>query len=231
MNVAPNHDPLLRGFYTVTEAARLLRIENKRRIYRWIETGKTEAVIARDYVPVAGTQELSFWDLIEVRFIEHFRSQGLSLQFLRKVAVKAREQLGTSHPFALSKTKFLTDRRRIFLQTAKEEAEEQKRTQDVLSGQYEMYEAIEELLAKGIAFHPVTELADEWQPLENDCPNVIINPRYAFGQPVVRESKVPTAAIFRTFKAEGNRDRVAKAYGVKRKSVDEAIDFELRLAT
>ncbi len=232
MNVAtPANDPLLRGFYTASEAARLLRIENKQRIYRWLNGEKSaDAVIVRDYSPMSGTQELSFWDIIEVRFVEHFRSQGLSLQFLRKVAAKARVELETQHPFALSNMRFLTDRRRIFLQTAEEERA-QRKTYDVLSGQYEMYDAIEALLAKGIAFHPVTLLADEWMPLESECPNVIVNPRYAFGQPVVRNEKVPTAAIFRSWKAEGNRDRVAKWFGVGRPAVDEAIEFELRLSS
>ncbi|HEV2100295.1 MAG TPA: hypothetical protein VGR45_15420 [Stellaceae bacterium] len=61
-------DPLLQGFYTGPEAARLLRIRNPQRIYRWL--GRENPVIARDFEPVDGSQELSFWDLFEVRFVE-----------------------------------------------------------------------------------------------------------------------------------------------------------------
>jgi hypothetical protein len=101
MRVAPSRpDPLLGGFYTVSEAARLLRIGNKQRIYRWIS--RDNAVLARDYEPVGGSQELSFWDLFEVRFVETFRAQGLSLQYLRKVATKARAEFRVTHPFAAS---------------------------------------------------------------------------------------------------------------------------------
>lgn len=227
MNVAAHTgDPLLGGFYTVSEAARLLRIENKQRIYRWLRSND-EAVIDRDYAPIGRSQELSFWDLFEVRFVEHFRAQGLSLQFLRKVAAKARAELKTKHPFALSKATFLTDRKRIFQQTA-EELDERK-THDLLSGQYEMYETIETLLAKNVSFNPKTSLAEEWPPLA-ECPNVIINPRYAYGQPVIGDAKIPTAALFRLWRAEGNSDRVAHWYGLSRAFVDEAIEFELRLA-
>lgn len=60
MRVARPTDPLLQGFYTVPEAARLLRIGNPRRIYRWI--GRDNPVLARDYEPLGGSQELSFWD-------------------------------------------------------------------------------------------------------------------------------------------------------------------------
>ncbi|OHC75799.1 MAG: hypothetical protein A3G18_12615 [Rhodospirillales bacterium RIFCSPLOWO2_12_FULL_58_28] len=174
------------------------------------------------------SQELSFWDLIEVRFVEHFRSQGLSLQFLRKVAEKARIEFKSSHPFALSKARFLTDRKRIFQQTAEEEGE--GKTHDILSGQYEMYEAIEEILAKGVAFDTATELAREWRPLQSECPNVVIDPRFAYGHPVVGAKHIPTSALFRQWRSDnGNRERVANWYGVNRGDVDEAIEFELRL--
>jgi hypothetical protein len=160
----PHPDPLLGGFYTVREAARLLRIENKQRIYRWLTSD--DAVLARDYEPVTGSQELSFWDLFEVRFVETFRAQGLSLQFIRKVATKARAEFKTQHPFALSGSKYLTDRKRIFRLVAEETGE---KTHDVLSGQYEMYETIERLLEKGVEFNPKTLLAQEWPPYA-ECP-------------------------------------------------------------
>ena len=59
-------DPLLQGFYTVPEAARLLRIGNTQRIYRWL--GRENPVIARDFEPLEGSQELSFWDLFRGPF-------------------------------------------------------------------------------------------------------------------------------------------------------------------
>jgi uncharacterized protein (DUF433 family) len=225
MKATESHtDPLLGGFYTVREAARLLRIENKQRIYRWLTSD--DAVLARDYEPVAGSQELSFWDLFEVRFVETFRSQGLSLQFIRKVATKARADFKTQHPFALSGSKYLTDRKRIFRLVAEETGE---KTHDVLSGQYEMYETIERVLAKGVEFNPKTLLVEEWPPYA-ECPRVIINPRYAYGHPVIGDKKIPTAALYHLWKAEGNQKRVATWYGVTPNDVDEAIEFEVRLS-
>lgn len=223
-------DPLLAGFYTVSDAARLLQIDSRQRIYGWLRPAANDragAVIERDYSQLGNAQELSFWDLIEVRFVEHFRSQGLSLQYLRKVAVCARKELKTQHPFALSNAQYLTDRRRIFEQVAEGEA---RRVREMLSGQYEMYEAIEGVLAKGLSFNPETALAEEWHPLKNDCPNVVVNPRYAFGQPVIGGLCVPTAALFRQWRAEGDRDRVAAWWGVEKSDVDEAIEFEIRMA-
>lgn len=219
------NDPLLGGFYTVAEAARLLRIGDKKRIYRWLAEGE-DAVVKRDYAPLAKSQELSFWDLFEVRFVETFRAQGLSLQFLRKVAAKARAEFKTQHPFALSGSRYLTDRKRIFRKTAEETGET---THDVLSGQYEMYEAIERVLAKGVEFNPKTLLAEEWPPY-SECPHVIINPRYAYGHPVIGEKRIPTAALYRLWRAEKDTGRVAKWYDVTKDEVEEAIEFEVRLA-
>jgi len=61
-------DPLLKGFYTVSDAARLLGIENKQRIYAWVQgRANSAAMIHRDFEPADSIQELSFWDLMEVR--------------------------------------------------------------------------------------------------------------------------------------------------------------------
>ena len=222
-------DAFASGFYTVSEAARLLQIENSRRIYGWLAGYRgslAEAVIVRDYAPIGGSQELSFWDLMEVRFINHFRKQGVPLQTLRKTATKARVEFGKKHPFALSNVTFLTDRKRVFQQVVEETGD--KKTLDILGDQYEMYDIIEKILAEGVSFDPATGLADAWQPLPNECPNVIVSPRYAYGHPVV--SKIPTSALFRLWKAEGgNLQRVARAFGVSPEAVSEAVSFEGRL--
>ena len=94
-----------------------------------------------------------------------------------------------------------------------------------------MYATIERILAKGMAFDPQTYLADEWRPLENDCPHVVVNPKYDYGRPVIGSLHVPTAAIFRQWKAEkGDRARVADWWGVEPSEVEEAIEFEVRMA-
>lgn len=233
MSVVRLHsDPLMGGFYTAKDAARLLRIQNRRRIVSWLQgrsDGSFQPFVERDYKPIGKAQELSFWDLIEVRFIDYFRSQGLSLQYLRKVAAKAREELNHKHPFALDNVKFLTNRKKVFVRVASEDGE--PRTREVLGDQFEMYDVIEGMLAKGVQFDPRTSIATTLQPLSDSCPNVIMHPRFAYGHPVVSDRHVPTAAIFRMFKAErGNERRVASAFGVDQEFVREAVRFEVELA-
>lgn len=224
-------DPLGGGFYSPAQAARLLQIDSPRRVRGWLSGYKNSSsgpVLDRDYEAIDGTLALSFWDLMEVRFLEHFRKQNVPLQTLRKVAVNARKEMNAKHPFALSNVRFLTDRKRVFLHSAEEEGD--KKTLNLVTNQFEMYEAIEYVLAKGVSFNPKTGLAESWHPLP-ECPTVIVHPRMSFGRPVMQESGVPVAAIVRAWQAEsGNRDRVAHWFGIDRSQVDDAIDFQVRLA-
>ncbi len=225
------NDPLSGGFYTAAQAARLLQIENPRRIHGWLAGYRNSgagAVLNGDYEPIGRAQALSFWDLMEIRFLEHFRKQNVPLQTLRKVAINARKDMGVKHPFALSNLRYLTDRKAVFSHTAEEEGD--KKTLNLVTNQFEMYEAIETALAKGVAFDPISGLAASWKPLE-ECPNIIILPEKSFGRPVMAKSGVPVSAIIRTWQAEeGNRDRVARWFEIDRSQVDDAIDFQVRLA-
>jgi uncharacterized protein (DUF433 family) len=222
-------DPLAGGFYTMRDAERLLSIGSTRRVRRWVAgDAACAAVIDKDYEAIDGSQALSFLDLVEVRFLEHFRRQGVPLQTLRRAAARAREELGEKHPFALSHIRFLTDRRRIFAEAARDSAD--AATWDLATNQYEMYAVLEASLAKGVAFDPASDLAESFHPL-TEFANVIADPRFAFGRPVIGEKHVPTAALVRLWKAEGQRsERVADAFGLEPSEVEEAVRFEAALA-
>jgi uncharacterized protein (DUF433 family) len=207
-------------------------MESSRQLIRWLaghDGGHSTPVLVRDYQPVAGRHELSFWDLMEVRFIDHFRKQNVPLQTLRRFAEKMRADSKRPHPLALSKVKFLTDRKKVFAQIVEED--DDRKTIDVLGDQYEMYEMIEDVLAKSLSFDVETHLATQWRPLAGDCPNVVIDPRFAYGHPVISNRQIPTAALFRAWKAEhGDLTKVAEWFGLQRDEVIEAVHFEIRLA-
>jgi len=225
-------DPAAGGFYTIVEAARLLGMPNAGRVRDWVGGGRKRSsgpVLMRQYEPVGGVQEVGFWDLIEVRFIDHFRRQGVSLQSLRKAAQAAREQWKVKHPFAMSKTKFMTDRKTVFEATARDE--DDTILLDLVTRQYAMYVMIEEVLAKGVTFDPGSGLAVEFRPRAADFPDVAISPTVAFGQPCVRPMNVPTSAIFKSWRAEdGDFAAVADWYGIDSNLAKQAIEFELSLS-
>jgi uncharacterized protein (DUF433 family) len=68
-----------------------------------------------------------------------------------------------------------------------------------------------------------------WWPMERRG-RVVIDPARSLGQPIVNDEGVPTAVLYRAFKAEGAIDPVARWYEVKPRSVEAAIEFEKQLA-
>lgn len=223
------HDPLLAGFFTLHDAARLLNITSTARIRGWLtgwNNSKAGPIIDRDF----DGRVVSFLDLMEIRFVDHFRRQKVSMPTIRRAAAQLRQEWGTKHPLARSNSdKYLTDRRRIFAQAAEHEGDE--RTWDLATNQYEMWAAIESIVAKNVVFDPKTAIARIWHPLGQEYPNVIVDPRFAFGQPVIGERPTPTSALFKQWKAEaGNVERVAKWFRVAPVDVHEAVEFELSLA-
>ncbi len=219
-------DSLTGGFYTLSEAARLLGVDSTQRVVRWI-SGK-EPIILRQYQKIGREHELGFLDLLEIRFVEHFRRQKISLQSLRIASKNARRELKMAHPFATSNVKFQTDRKAVFLEAAKETGD--RFFLNLMTNQVEIYEAIEQILAKDLEFN--TEgIAKLWRPARNDAPNVVVSPYFAFGQPVISKKRVPTAALFRLWKAEGgDKNAVSEWFGIEPGFVQEAIEFEVRLA-
>lgn len=224
-------DPVAGGFYTVREAARLLDMSNSGVIAGWLKgrTGRGAGpVIHRQYEPIGKSQELGFWDLIEVRFIEHFRKQDYSLQSLRKAAEVARQELNCEHPFALYGIKFVGERKNIFLKVAKDVGD--TKLLNLVTKQFAIYDVLEDVLARGVTFDPTSGLAMRWKPREKEFPRVVIDPTIAYGHPVLEGPRVPTDAIFSTWKAEdGNYAAVADWFEIDETLAREAVEFELAL--
>jgi len=216
------------GFYTVAEAARLLGMESRRSINRWLAPTRTGGapVIIRDYPKAGREHEVSFFDLIEIKFVEHFRRVKISLQSLRIAAANAREELGVSHPFATGSVKFQTDRKQIFLDTAKKTGDRQ--LLNLMTKQVEMYEIIEGLFARDLEFS-VDGFAALWRPEPEIAPNVLVSPVYAFGRPVISDRRIPTVTLFESWVANDQRSQeVADWFDIDGGQVDEAVRFELR---
>ena len=222
-------DPLLAGFYSIRDATRLLGVSHAAKLRGWINgypNSNSGPILKRDF---ENSPTVSFLDLMELRFIEYFRGQGVSMQTLRKAAEMARRDWNVEHPFALSDIKYLTDRRQVIARASKEVGDQP--TWELATGQYVIWETIEASIAKGVAFDPATHLAARWKPRPGDHPDIILDPSQAFGSPVVESAGIPTSALFRQWKAEdGNFRRVARWFGIDRDQVEAAVRFELDLA-
>jgi uncharacterized protein (DUF433 family) len=217
-------DPLLAGFFSTAEAARLVGV-TPALVRGWLNgypNSQSGPVVDRDF---EGTRAVSFLDLMELRFIAVFRTQKVPMPTIRLAAERARNDWRVGHPLALSSEKYVTDRRKVFARAA--EDNDDATTWDMTTGQHEMWDTIERTIEKGVVFDPNTYLARLWRPKPAEFPNVIIDPRIAFGRPTIEGTRVPTSVLFRQWKAEGSKDRVAKWFDVPVGTVATAIEYEL----
>lgn len=228
------HSPYT-GFYTIPAAARLveLRAERVRRWVRGSESGvpgvRREPLLQRDLETIDGEYALSFLDLIEVRMVRLFLDHGVGIHTIRAAARTAAELFSSRHPFCIRK--FQTDGRTVFATLAEVDA-------DVFEG--EPREPLMDLATKQTAIRHVLEpllhqidyendIAASWWSMGRDA-GVVIDPRIAFGAPVVASCGIPTETLADPVDAGRSCADVADWFGVTPFDVECAVAFERRLA-
>jgi uncharacterized protein (DUF433 family) len=218
---------LSRGVYAASEAARVahLDVQRLRRLLAGYsfraKGGKRRAppVFPRDNA--GSSAALTFDDLIEVLYVKGFRDHGVSMQEIRKVHDEARRELGGNHPFATKS--FETDGRRIFrrfVHLGKERLEDARLKQQV-------ERVVFDPLMKSIDHDAITKDASTYWPMGHDG-LVMLDPRYAFGEPVVSVAHVPTRVLYQASR-NSSRQTVARWYRVSPEEVDAAIAYEASL--
>ena len=225
-----NYKWIGRGIYSLSNAAYLTGIPSEK-ISRWlkgyqhnISGHRIAPVIGQGLEAVDGKPTLSFADLIEIQFISKFRSYGIRMKVIRYTAGKAAEILQTDHPF--SSKSFRTDGKRIIYETAEEIGD--KKLLDLYNDQYQIGEIVDEYLRHSIEY--LNNTPGKWWPLGLER-QVVVDPKRAFGAPIVNEGSVQTAIIAGTYQAE-DRDAevVAGWYDISVDAVNDAVEFEQKLA-
>ncbi|MCZ7862861.1 hypothetical protein O9X98_15915 [Agrobacterium salinitolerans] len=213
------------GIYPVSFAAKMTEMTNAR-VASWFRARSKSTLapaILTPYDPIQGQIVMPFLALVESRFVARFRKHGLSLQTIRKVALKLRQQHDLLHPFA-TETRFRTDGRRIMLQIADDE---EKRLLDIMTDEWAFPSVLEPSLFDSVVY--VDDLAVRLKPFP-EFPNVIIDPQYALGRPVIDEGFVPTRTLAAAYLAEGDLDAVADWFDTSPVLVSQAVGFEQRIA-
>jgi uncharacterized protein (DUF433 family) len=206
------------GSYTVMDAARLLKMKPAK-IKRWVKG-------YRDYPPLwAATYpmdskdiELSFKDLIELKFLNAFEKTGLTAKTIRSYYKAAQRFTKDERPFSTRLLK--TDSSKIYFDDGKETIE--------LKSQQHNFTTIIEQSFKDLILENNTVSA--WHPLP-DSNVILIDPRRSFGRPILEASGVPTVVLFDCYKAEKNSlSKTAYFFDVSEEEVKKAIEFETFLA-
>ena len=214
------------GLYTVPMAARILHEEGAR-VRAWINGAQHSdalPIIQRQLPQIGGKTVLGFLDLIEARFIKHFRDLKLSPQAIRKFAEKLRERHHTDHPFAMNKA-FRTDGKVIFMETVEDEND--RRILNLLNDNFEMGDVIEASLFESILY--ADDLACRWHPSTRQ-PRVVLDPNFAFGRPTIEDIWIPTDTLATAAEAEGDLAAVAEDFEIDEGAVAQALAYEQSLS-
>lgn len=221
------------GIYSVSETSRLTGV-SPRRIRCWLggytyrarqrdELRFVQPLFRAQHAPIKGSLALSFLDLVEVRFVDAFRSRGVTWPTLRKAAARAQKLFGTDHPFATQR--LFTDGHAIFAEIPNGVRE--KGLMDIVRSQPVFRKLIEPFI-QVLDFSP-EDLAVRWYPLAGDR-NVVIDPARGFGQPIVTKEGVPTSALYKAHLAGESDEKIIRWYEVSKESLRAAIAFEAEIA-
>ena len=233
-------DALSRGAYSAAEGLRLLNFSrgsasvrhvSRSTVARWLrgydfETdaggGHSEPLWRPDYSNDDDLIELSFRDLIELRFVKAFRDIGLALPTIRECYQRAADEVHDERPF--STQKFRTDGKTIFLEIT--QGIQEAKLVD-LRRRRNVFRTIVEPSLKDLEFD--TSAVARWFPLGAARKSVVVDPTRAFGRPIAA-SGIPTEVLSRAVVVEGSVAKVVRLFDVTSAEVKSAVAFERKLA-
>lgn len=214
------------GIYGVSEAAVLVGT-TERKVRGWVTGYKSDVgpMIDNEIGWLDDRLAFSFTNLMEIRFIAFFVKAGVRLRYIRAIMQEVKQELDHPHPFA-TRTVFRTDGKKIVAQIARRNGVTD--IYDLKSRNYEMRPVVLASLKEDVEYDPSGEIR-LWRPRPKVAPNVIVHPKFAFGRPVLRASRIPTSTLRKAVTAEGNVAAVADFYDLPLKQVQEAVAFERQL--
>lgn len=210
------------GLYTVAEAGRLIDVATST-LTRWL---RGHSVRGHWYQPLWEPEVdigdakiyLSFRDLMEARVAAQFIDRGLSAQKVREAITLATAVVGER---PLSTTWLRTDGRAVFLQVARQ-GESEPQVINLFTRQH-VFASVVDRTFRDVEFEG--RLPSVWSPLGLKA-GVVLDPHRSFGQPIDRETSVPTIVLASAVKAEGSIGGAARAWCVPVRAVRRAVRFQ-----
>ena len=211
------------GIYEVPEAARYIlaaRMSSEvyrvssRHLIRWVRRG----LVLPSLAGIPGRQLLiTFEDLVSVRIIAALRAAGVSWPKIYRAETWLRQQTGKPRPFA---TELLwTERSDVFTEF---------RTMLITASRHGQL-AMDLVRDYLIPVHGLTfkeHVASAWEPRES----IMLDPLIQFGAPCIKDTRVPTRAVWGMIRAGDSVERVARSYRITEEEVRAAVSWDDALA-
>ena len=220
------------GIYRIAQAARLAEVPPQKarawvlgyRLRERTEQGQTRSPPRLpSQVPQTGPEPVvSFADLIEMRFVHHYRLAGVRWSYITTALPRLREVFRESPE---GDVVFHSDGVSVFSDALAESGD--RHALDLVKGNYVMASVLRRTFKEELRLD-AQGVVREWRPRDK-FPLVIVDPHRAFGQPIVAPG-IPTSVLADEFGfRHGNVSKVAIRYEVTPEAVVEAVGFEQSL--
>jgi uncharacterized protein (DUF433 family) len=207
--------------YRYAEAARLVQT-TAQTVSRWYHGYDAPGHRMRPVLPVRQAGLLSYMQVVEVAFVADYRRLGVRLDSLRQAHAYLRKAFRVEYPFAQLDVK--TDGVSVLAEYVAHEGGRALRRLIAADrgGQLIWPEAIQQRFDQ---FDYEHRLAVRWHPRGRENP-IVVDPRIAFGAPIIRPAGIATWAIRERYEAGEEIPEIEDDFGVTREQIAAALAFE-----
>ncbi len=229
-------DPRDRPTYPLPEAARILRLPEST-LRKWVhgQVYPTKSGSRRSRpivrVPAGRPATLSFWSLAEAHVLGAItRQHGVALQSVRKALDYVVRELGEARP--LITKDFYTDGINLFVDRLEEFADDDPGVESLVNASRHGQLAARDLL-KGVLkrvsrdTNGLIERIYPWMKTLDEPKRIEIDPRRAFGRPVVIGTRVPADELAERFAAGDGLEEIAREFRMEPSLVEGVLQWEM----
>ncbi len=236
IDIYGGRDPREVPAYSIVEVAGFLRLPPST-LRAWVlgqgyrtRTGHRRArPVIR--LPAGRPPTLTFWNLAEAHVLAAIRREhGVSLESTRKALDFVARVLRQARP--LIGQDFLTDGISLFVGRLEEYADEDAGVRSLVNASQHGQLAARQLLEGALArvsrdTHGLIERIYPWVKNLDEPRRVEIDPRRAFGRPVVAGTRVPVDELAERFGAGDGVEDIAREFHIERSVVEGVLQWEM----
>jgi uncharacterized protein (DUF433 family) len=205
--------------FTRAETATHLGLASSTLAY-WLRTGALQASEAH----TPGEASITFASVVETHMLRQLRIAGLSLRAIREAAIKLRNDAGRPHPLAWRR--LAHDGRDLLVEiTAEGRDPSWERIRDSQGG----LAGVVELGLEPIGWAP-DDYANRLLLVTYQGADVIVDPRFSFGQPILERAGVRVEDVVDLARAGESYQLIADEFGIETTEVEALVRPHIRAA-